>query len=300
MQNHPDFKVYLKLFTLVIVWGLAWPISKVGLADMTPMWYSAGRFMIGITAVLMYLMFTKQLQLPKREDLPLILSIGLFQMSVFLMLLNYGLYYVGAGRAATLVYSTPLWVTPIAILFFGETLNRFKLAGLILGLLGVMTLFNPWGFDWHDTRIVIGNLMLATASLVWAGVMLHTRFGKWHSKPIALVPWQLLLATIVTTMTALLLEPHPHISWNGVLISTLLYNGLFATAFGYLASITVTKSLPVVTSSLCFLGVPVVGLLSSMIFLEEKLTLSLGLALALIIGGLILVTLSNFPKKPSK
>jgi len=286
-------RVYGVLLLLVLSWGLAWPISKIGLAYMEPIWYSASRFLIGIVAVLIFSAASKQITLPKREDLPFIISIGVLQMGVFLMLLNYGLYYVGAGRAAILVYSTPLWVAPIAIAVFGESLNRFKIGGLILGVGGIILLFNPWGFNWHNVHIVMGNVMLATAALVWAVAMIHTRYGKWHSKPIVLVPWQMLLAAILTFTAAFILEPHPQTQWNTVLIATILYNGLAATAFGYWASIYVCKSLPVITTSLWFLAVPVVGLVTSVMFLHEKLTWSLGCALALIMGGLALVTLGN-------
>jgi drug/metabolite transporter (DMT)-like permease len=295
MQNRAETSLYLLFGTLVVTWGLAWPISKIGLNDMSPIWYSATRFLIGIVAILIYLTVTKQLKLPKRQDLPFIFSIGLFQMAAYLTLLNYGLSYVGAGRAAILTYSTPMWVTPIAILFFGEKLNKFKLLGLILGIAGIFALFSPWTFDWSNTRVVEGNLMLAGAAVVWAGVILHTRFGKWHSEPIVLLPWQMLLAGVVTCALAFGLESDGFVNWTPSLISTLLYTGIAATAFGYWASIVVSKALPVTTSSIGFLGVPVVGLLSSVVWLGEEFTLSLGLALALIVTGMLAMTKGSSP-----
>lgn len=296
MQNSADKKVYVTLLALVLAWGLAWPISKVGLEYMSPIWYSAGRFFFGILATLTYLAASKQIRLPKRKDFTQIVSIGLFQMALFLMLMNYGLYHVGAGRASILVYSTPIWVTPIAILFFKEKLNAFKVTGLLLGVAGLITLLSPWGFDWTNPNVVTGNLLLASAAIVWAGVMLNTRYGTWHSEPIALLLWQMLLGGAVTFFCALMVEPSPQISWNPMLVGTLLYNGLAATAFGYWASIFVSKSLPVVTTSICFLGVPVVGLVSSVIFLGEELTLSLVLALCLIVSGLALMTKGSAPR----
>lgn len=284
---------YLIFGSLVMAWGLAWPVSKIGLMDMSPIWYSAARFFIGIVAALIFLAITKQLKAPKKEDLPFIISIGLFQMATYLMLLNWGLNYVGAGRAAILTYSTPIWVTPIAILFFGEKLNLMKGLGLFLGVAGMFALFNPWSFDWTDARVVEGNLILALAAVVWAGVIIHTRFGKWHSEPIVLLPWQMLLAGVATLITALIVEPNPEPNWTPSLITTLLYNGLASTAFGFWASIVVTKSMSVVTSSIGFLGVPVVGLVSSIIFLGEEMTLGLGLALVLIVASMMAMTKGN-------
>jgi drug/metabolite transporter (DMT)-like permease len=260
---------------------------------MSPIWYSAVRFFIGIAAIFIYLAATKQLKLPSRKDLAFIFSIGLFQMAAFLMLLNYGLNYVGAGRAAILTYSTPLWVTPIAILFFSEKLNAWKIVGLVLGIAGIFALFSPWSFDWSNERVLFGNAMLALAAVVWAGVILHTRFGKWHNETIVLLPWQLIVAGVVTCAAAFILEPDSRANWTPSLIATLLYNGLVATAFGYWASIVIAKALPVVTSSIGFLGVPVVGLFSSVLFLGEEFTLPLCAALILIICGMLAMTKGN-------
>jgi drug/metabolite transporter (DMT)-like permease len=43
------------------------------------------------------------------------------------------------------------------------------------------------------------------------------------------------------------------------------------------------------------LGVPVVGLLSSVVWLGEEFTLSLGLALALIVTGMLAMTKGSSP-----
>lgn len=293
MKQSSKYGIYLLLAFNVITWALAWPISKIGLDYMAPIWYTVYRLIIGAVACFAILGLQGKLSWPQRRDLPLIISIGCLQMALFLMLINYGLSFVGAGRAAILVYSTPLWVTPLAMLFFSEKVTFLKLIGVLLGLGGIFLLFSPWEFNWNDSAVVLGNMMLLTAALVWAIAMLHTRYGKWHSSPIALVPWQLLLATILTLPAALLLEPSAHIEWNTPLVLTLLYNGLLASAFGYWAGITVSKNLPVVTTSLYYLSVPVLGMLCSALMLGESLSVTALSAMALIVIGLACVALSG-------
>ncbi|MDQ2993893.1 MAG: DMT family transporter [Pseudomonadota bacterium] len=284
---------YLLLATVVLVWALAWPISKIGLDYMAPIWYTVYRLAIAAAACFALLAIQGNLTLPKRADLPIIFSIGILQMSLFLMLVNYGLNFVDAGRSAILVYSTPLWVTPLAILFFGEKTTLLKLVGVLFGLFGIFLLFSPWEFSWNNSSVVLGNLMLLMAAMMWAITMLHTRFGKWHSSAALLVPWQLLLALILTLPAAIILEPQTHIIWNAPLIYTLLYNGLLATAFGYWAALMVSRNLPVVTTSLYFLAVPVIGLLLSSYILHESLTLTAMMAMSSIVFGLACVALSG-------
>lgn len=287
--------VYGLLAANVVVWALAWPISKIGLAYMGPLWYTAIRFIIGGTLAFTLLGAARAISLPKWQDLPIIIGIGVMQMTLFLLLINSGLSFVGAGRSAILAYSTPLWVTPLAALFFGESVTRLKILGVLLGLSGIGVLFSPSSMDWTNYSVVFGNLLLLLSALVWAMSILQSRFGRWHSPPLKLLPWQLLLASILTTLLALIFEPLGTIHWNTTLCMTLIYNGVFATAFGYWASITVFKNLPAVTASLSYLSVPVFGLLFSAAILSEAIDLSMIIAMVLIVSGLLCVALSRKP-----
>ncbi len=295
-KDHSTRAIYLLLLTNVVIWALAWPISKIGLAYMGPLWYSAWRFIIGSATAFIVLGAAGAIRLPTRKDLPLILGLGFLQMTLFLMLMNTGLSYVGAGRSAILAYSTPLWVTPLAAIFFHEKVTFIKLLGVLLGLSGIIILFSPSSMDWNNGNVVFGNILLVLAAFIWAIAILQSRFSQWHSDPLKLVPWQMLLATILTTAVALYQEPLSSIEWsNSTLWVTLLYNGLLATAFGYWASITVFRNLPAVTSSLCYLGVPVLGLIFSAIMLGEEITFSVITAMILIVGGLVCVAVSKNP-----
>lgn len=287
---------YTLLFLVVFIWALAWPVSKIGLMDMPPIWYSALRLAIGFLTIFIILAFQRKIKVPTRKDLPLILSIGLLQMACFLVLLNGGLMFVDAGRSAILVYSTPFIVTPIAVLLFDEKLTSIKLLGLLLGLFGLIILFNPWSFNWHDIHTVIGNTMLLLAAACWAIAMLHTRYGTWHSSSLSLVPWQLLLASISVIGTAFIIEPHPTIAWTHRLWWTVIFNGVLATGFAYAAIIYVCQKLPVVSTSLLLLSVPVLGLIMSSIWLGEPITASIVIAMLFIIAGLTTIILEK-PKK---
>jgi drug/metabolite transporter (DMT)-like permease len=287
---------YILLFLVIVIWAVAWPASKIGLMDMPPIWYTALRLCIGFITVFLLLLVQKKITLPKKRDLPLILTIGLLQMACFLILINGGLLFVDAGRSAILVYSTPFLVTPIAVLFFQEKITYIKLGGLILGLLGLLMLFTPWNFDWHNTNTVIGNSLLLLAALCWAIAMLHTRYGTWHSPSLNLVPWQLLIACIFVIVTAFIMQPHPQISWTTRLWVTGIYNGVLATGFAYAAIIYVSKELPVVKTSLLLLGVPVLGLLISAAWLGEKITSNTLIAMLFIMAGLVAIVLER-PKK---
>ncbi len=286
-------RIYLLLLALVLFWSLNLIFTKVALAYMPPIWLTFARFFVGTIAMLAFLGVQGQIKLPNRRDIPMILSIGILQMGIFQLLITYGLAFVDAGRASILIYSTPLWVTPIAMILFQEKLNKLKFFGLIAGIAGIIVLFSPASFDWSNHKVIFGNSLLLLGSLCWAVTLLHARYGKWHRAPIDLIPWQLIIGMIPPLFVATITEHFSEIHWNWILVSTILYNGVIATAFGYWASITVSRKLPAVTTSLSLLAVPVLSLMLSVIFLGEKLTASDLIATGLIIAGLVCITLQN-------
>lgn len=288
---------YGLLIAVIFVWALAWPISKIGLEDMPPMWFTAFRLWAGFITLFTILFIAKKIKKPNYKDLPLILSIGMLQMACFLLLLNGGLSLVDAGRSAILVYSTPIIVTPIAILFFGERLKLLKLLGLLLGIIGIVILFNPATFDWTNKMVVFGNLLLLLAAACWAGAVLHTRYGTWHSTALELAPWQLLIASIFVLLVCFILNPKPRVNLTPQLIASGLYNGLLATGFAYPAIIYVSQRLPAITTSTLLLGVPVLVLIFSTWWLGEPLTFDKVVALITILSGLALISINNIREK---
>ncbi|WP_158617518.1 DMT family transporter [Legionella sp. km772] len=128
----------LLLAFVLLVWGLNWPLMKLEMEYISPQWFGFIRMLIGSTFLFLLAGLQKKLILPKREDIPHLLSVGILQVGLFTVLVNYGLFYSGVGHAVILVYSTPLWVAPIAVIFFKERLNLIKTIGLIIGILGVI------------------------------------------------------------------------------------------------------------------------------------------------------------------
>jgi drug/metabolite transporter (DMT)-like permease len=282
------------LALVVLIWGANWPTMKVGLAHIGPMWFAAARFWMGSLCLFAVLAWQGRLALPTRRDLPVLLSVGLTQMALFQPIVNFGLIHVNAGRAAVLVYTTPLWVVPGALLFLGETIGALKWAGVALGVVGVGVLFNPFGLDWTNRDVVIGSFLLMAAAMMWGIAVLHIRSHRWHLSPLQLTPWQLLLAAILVTPAAAIFEGGAGPDWSLPLLYALLYNGPVATAFAFWAATSISRALPAVTSSLSFLAVPAMGVLLSGLSLGEVPDLSLLGGFGSILGGVLLVNLADW------
>ena len=293
-------RAYVLLGAVVLFWGVNWPIMKIGLAFIPPLWFAGLRMSIAAAVLFALLFAIGRLRPPPRHDLPVVLSVGLLQMTVTTALMYLGLTYVEAGRAALLSYTTPLWIAPLAVMFLGERVDRRAVAGIAVGLGGLVLMFNPLSFDWADTDTVVGNAVLTVSAVVWAVAILHVRGHRWRSTTLALAPWQLLLAGIVLCAAAGLFEDAGRIRWSAWSVTIMAYNGVVATAFCFWAVLAITRALPAVTTSVVMLAVPVAGVLFSSALLSEPLTPALIGGLVLIVAGIALVSLRRNPRQPNR
>jgi drug/metabolite transporter (DMT)-like permease len=256
--------------TVVVAWGLTWPINKLLLAIVPPLWAVALRTAIGGVALFALALATRRLAPPPRADLPVLLSITLLHMIGFGVLSSVGLELVPAGRSAVLAYTTPLWVAPGASLFLGERLTPRRLIGVIVGLTGLVVLFNPLAFDWTRRAAVLGNAAILAAALLWAASILHIRGHRWRSTPFDLLPWETLLATAILVPLAWLGAGPPAFPWSAPVAAMLLYAGLPGTALAYWAIAMAGRGLPAVTTSLGLLATPVISIVVATLWLGER------------------------------
>jgi len=276
------------LVTVVFAWGLTWPINKVILQTVPPLWAVALRAALGTLALFALALATRRLVRPPRADLPVLLSITLLHMVGFTTLSTAGLALVPAGCSAVLAYTTPLWVVPGAGLFLGERLSAWRLVGVIAGLTGLVVLFNPLALDWTRGAVVLGNVAILVAALLWAASILHIRGHPWRSTPFDLLPWEMLLATLVLLPLAWVVSGPPVFEWTPRLTALFVYAGLPGQALPYWAIAMAGRRLSAVTTSLGLLATPVVSIVVAMLWLDERPGLALLVAVALILGGVAL------------
>src|ERR1700710_1296519 len=273
---------------VVVAWGTNWPVTKMIVHDVPPIWATAMRCMIAAAALAPLLWAQGTFIVPKRGDLPVVFCTALLHLVAFSALVAAGLQFVPAGRAIVLGYTTPIWVAIGASLFLSELITWRRAIGIGFGVAGLAVIFNPQTLNWSDRNALAGSGMILIAAFCWAANIVYVRAHRWISTPFQLVFWQVLLAAAVLSVIAWLTEGAPPIAWTPRLAALMLYSGIVCTAFANWAMTMVNRSLPAVTTSLCLLATPLLGVVSATVFLGEPLEPSLFLAMTLIIGGIAL------------
>ena len=229
-------------------------------------------------------------QLPRgRKTWQAFLALGLLNNVIPFGLIVFGQQTIGAGLAAILNATTPLWTVLIAALFLAdERFSKQKLFGVLLGLVGVIVMVGPDSLAGISRNLGAQLAVLgATLSYAFASVFgrrfaaakispLHTALGQVPASSFILVP----LALMIDTPWASALP-------SQATIFAILGLAVLSTAGGYLLFFNILERAGATNVSLVTLLIPPSAIAMGMLFLEETLQGIHFIGLALIILGLL-------------
>lgn len=263
---------YLLLGLLALVWGVHWPIVKLGLEQVPPWTYASLRLASALVVVLSVLARRGILRRPARRDLSVLLVVGIGQIGAAIILMNLALQIVPPGRSSILACTTPFWAATVQALVLGMALGRREIVGIAVGLLGIAILLNPMALDWQETGQLAGSGALLASAAITAVSVIVVRRHNWEATPLQLLPWQLLVALIPITLIAIVAEGGTPIHPGPTAVICVLYSGVLATAFAYWASQVVSGALPPTVTTMGMLATPVAGLVASSVLVQERVT----------------------------
>lgn len=285
--------LYLLLALPVLILGSNWPVMVIALETVTPIWMAVIRVAGAAVAVLMIGALSGNLVRPPRRDVPLILSTAIIRLASVMVLVFFALQLVPSGRASVLVWTSALWTVPIAAVFLGERMLRRKWSGLLIGLIGVVVISELWNNNWTDRDVVVGTGLLLVAALCNASTSVHIRRHRWSIDPLQAMPWQLATAVVPLLALALVVDGPPNFDLTWALAANFAYQSVIASGIAFWAQMIVLRELSPVSVNLTMMGVPVVGVLSSVVFVGERISGPLAIGMTLVLAGVAMNLLSD-------
>ena len=132
------------LLALVALWGSSFMLVRVALDAFTPVAVTAGRLLIGAGVLLLVLLATRR-RLPQGARAWMFFSaMAVVGNALPFFLIAWGQASIPSGLTGILMAVMPLVVLLLAHFFVaGERLNARRLAGFVLGFVGVVVLTGP-------------------------------------------------------------------------------------------------------------------------------------------------------------
>lgn len=281
----------LLLAALSLFWGINWPIMKIVLTEVPPLYFRAGCLLLGGFGMLALARIGGQVIAMPKGQWSRMLLLSLFNIVGWNIPAMYGVMLLPSGRAALLGYTMPLWGAILSVWLLGERVTARRVIGLLLGLAGIVTLM---GDSLEGMlRAPAGVALMILAAWSWAlGVVLIKRLPIAMSTT-ALTGWMMLLGGIPILALAIPLESAHLVVPSFWPAFGVVYNVFIAVMFCYWAWNRIVRMVPVAVSSLSSLAAPLVGVLSGVVFLGETLGWREGLAVLLILSAVGTVSLKR-------
>ena len=280
------------LVLLILVWTSVWSLFKIAIEAIPPLSF---RVIIGIPAfiLLLFLGFkkVKTIYIPKSDYKPLLL-ISFFNVTLWQVLMLYGIDMLGGGRAAVLTYTMPVWATIFASFFGYEKINLSIIVSLIFGMLGILFL----SLEINVSENILGFLITLSAGLSWAIGTMIVKYGGIKSDGLIIAGWQQIIGIIPIIPFALYydLDNFGLIDYRHILI--IIYGIFLSSAYTYWAYFTILQKFSVNVTSVSVMAVPILAILVDYVLVDVEFSSFDLLALIFIVSGIYVVATKPFNK----
>jgi len=284
-----SFRTNGALAVLVGVWTLGWFLTEVGLESSTPFSFTAVRFLLAAVLMQSILVWRQKRSALKSMEWVWVALIGLFQTTLMFSLATYGLLEVGIARAAILIYSTPLWSSLLGWLFLKERFTPLKCAGLMAGCVGMVVMVSPS----LSKESFIGEALLVGSAMSWSVSSFLLKKYLPNTDKLTIGTWQMTFGAIGLLVLTLMVDGGVKFSVNAESLLAMLYVSVIGSVVAFSLWFYVVPRIDLLHSSMASVAVPVAVLGIESVALEQHLDTTLLSASMLIIGGIVLVFLSD-------
>ena len=267
----------LSIFMIVVatvIWGGAFVVVKDGLSYIPPLWQLSLR-MIVASDVMLIVFFPRLRKISRREFREGII-IGIF-FALALVFQNIGSVYVSAGKASFMTVSYVAFVPIIGMVFFKQKIHIIRLISIVLCFIGVglLTLTEKFTVNCFDTILIICGFFYG------CHIVAIDKINR-DSDLVTIHLIQVVIATVISTVLALIFEPLSGIQFNNQSVSGLLYCGILEVCIGFLLQLKGQRGTGSFLAGILFSMECIYAGIFGIIFMGDSFTFKMALGCVLI------------------
>jgi drug/metabolite transporter (DMT)-like permease len=257
------------LVLLTAVWGINWPVMKLGVTGFPALTFRAISIWLGVPVLALGLVILKvPFRLPRRHW-PELLWLAATNMFVWHACIILAVKTLSSGRAAILGYTMPIFSAVIGAWLFSAALTRRGWVGVSAAALGVALLL------WHELTGLagqpVGVALALAAAATWALGTQLLRHTRMQVPTLTLSFWMTVLTAAVMTVLSALFEKRDWQAPSGTVWAAIVFNAVLIFGFAHATWFYLARALPPVASTLSVMFIPVVGVFSGALWLGEVL-----------------------------
>ena len=257
------------LVLLTLVWGLNWPIMKLGVTDYPALSFRALSIWLGIPVLALGLVVLKvPFRVPRQHWLAL-LWLAATNMFVWHVCIILAVKTLSSGRAAILGYTMPIFSAVIGALVFSAVLSRRGWLGVGAAAVGVSLLL------WHEFTGLAGKpagvALALVAAATWALGTQLLRRTRLDIPTLTISFWMTVMTAVVISVLSVIFEQPQWKAPGNATWWAIGYNAVLIFGYAHAAWFYLARGLPPVASTLSVMFIPVLGVFSGALWLGEVL-----------------------------
>jgi drug/metabolite transporter (DMT)-like permease len=267
-----DIRGKLLLVALCLLWGTTWPVMKVALQDIPPLSMRTMTTASGALALLaICLVSGRRLRVASAKAWWHIFIISLLNIGAFSLLTAYAQIAAATSRVTILIYTMPIWTVLLAWALLRERPSAPQLLAVVLCTIGLAVLIYPLAAH----GLPLGLLLALAGGLSWGAGTVYVKWARLDLDPLALAFWQLVFAFLVIVACLIVVDGRLALDHAGLrpLLAT-AYAGIIGSGVAYALWFMIVRRLPAATASLGTLGIPVVGVIATVLIVGEHPTMT--------------------------
>ena len=285
---------HVKLLAVAIIWGVSWVAGRVAANEIPPFTAGWSRYVIAVVCFLIFLKLTKQWIVPNRKQWKLIIIIGFLSTFLYQAFFMYGMKWTAAGDASLMITFNPLFTAILAVPFLGEKFDKRLGAGLLLAVsgVGVLAWYSP-NVDIPVNERLLCDALIGLSALSWAFttiLMKKAMTGDDAMSPLHLTVWSSVAGLLIQTPATI--WEYSQVGFptgaSNEAWSWLVFLAIFSTVLSYVWFADGIRKIGAGKTAFYVYLVPIFGIFSGWLLLDEKLGLSLAVSFMLIVSGVYL------------
>jgi len=267
-----DRKIFIYAIVAAMIWGLSFPVTKIGVEITSPILFAFLRYAIASILFFILLLYRNAFHI---SNLHLFALLGIFGVTLPTIFQNIGLQYTSSYITGFLQSTGPIYTVILAYLFLGEKINAYKITGIFLAFIGIYFMMQPGaGGD------IFGNILVLSSAICYSigGIIAKSFINKGYEAFSVIA-----LSSILGTFFLLPALPFENLSMSNESIKYALFLAIFTTFIAYLLWYAAMEKMEISKLSFFTYLIPVFSLISSHILLNEEIKI------AAIIAGFIAV-----------
>lgn len=264
MSKNIDF---LMGFLVTVLWGANFSVIELGLRDFDPFILTFLRFTFCAIPLVFFIKKPAGVSLLSIGLYGVIFGVGLWWIVNFAMFNG-----LSAGLSSVFLQFSAFFTIFLSFFLLKEKINKIHLIGIIISVCGLIMIVINSGQE----STIKGIFLVIFAALSWAICNIIVKKTK-PANMIAFIVWSsvfsapavLIMSVIVKGWSCVLSIPHD-VTYGSAF--SVLFQAYITTIVGYMIWNNLMKKYPAAEVAPLSLFVPISGVLSSYLFLDERLT----------------------------